>query len=78
MNVLGTPAGPFDRVEPNDTGNTVYLQGSFGSEDKNWFAIGDVDAKILLVPLPGAAWGGLLLLGALGLGRNIRRRKLNS
>ena len=29
------------------------------------------------VPLPAAAWGGMALLGALGAGKRLRRRKDN-
>lgn len=35
-----------------------------------------IQDQLVLVPLPGAAWAGLAMLGALGMVRTIRRRRL--
>lgn len=46
-----------------------------GTNDFDLDAIGAVNyAEVNAVPLPGAVWGGLALLGGLGAGNRLRRR----
>jgi hypothetical protein len=66
----------FTQLGANDTGNNFYATGSLtllGSGP--WKYTGEAEARIILLPLPSGALAGLALLGLLGFGRQIRRKK---
>jgi hypothetical protein len=67
----------FEKFGANDTGNNFYAEGGLGSTGANspWHIAGNASAKILLLPLPSGALAGFALLGLLGFGRQVRRRR---
>jgi hypothetical protein len=68
----GTP--PFGQPLNFGLGATVYGEGGFeGTANPEWTKKSDADLKVL-VPVPAAAWSGMLLLGVLGIVRKFRRR----
>jgi hypothetical protein len=68
----------FGLLGPNDTGNNFYATGALtelsGSPWK-YKDTGGAEARIMILPLPSGALAGLALLGLLGFGRRIRRKK---
>ncbi|MEX1015622.1 MAG: hypothetical protein WDZ31_02665 [Phycisphaeraceae bacterium] len=59
-----------------DLYNTAYgsLSESILSDKNNFVA--RPNGETVIVPLPAAAWGGLVLLGMLGAGQTLRKRRL--
>jgi hypothetical protein len=53
------------------------VQGIQFGEGSGWIAASDgpEDIPTPVIPLPLAAWGGLVLMGGMGVTRTIRRRR---
>jgi hypothetical protein len=77
LNTTWALGSVFSKLAPNDTGNNFYASGTlFLAGDASQFEYsGGGEGKILLLPLPSGALAGLALLGLLGFGRQIRRKK---
>jgi hypothetical protein len=66
----------FTTLGANDTGNNFYAVGSLTLLDSGpWKYTGEAEGRIILLPLPSGAFAGLALLGLLGFGRQLRRKK---
>jgi hypothetical protein len=66
----------FTQIGANDTGNNFYAKGQLNLLTSGpWKYTGEAEGRIILLPLPSGALAGLALLGLLGFGRQLRRKK---
>ena len=74
--VLGTASDDPDAPGPFITVARVLSTGADG-EGSDWIGVGDPDFKPPVVPLPAAAWMGMMMLGGLGVIKKMRDKKLS-